>query len=318
MFKAFDVKEGCGIKDILPKYGIVPIVITGRKSESPFFSILILAYNVGGYIEECLTSVRAQTFDSWEAIVVDDGSIDGTGDVCDCFGEEDARIRVMHQPNMGVAVSRNVLLKAARGEYVIFLDEDDFWYSEDMLFEVHEAIEKHGADMVAWWLKTYDTDTGRTVGNTNYIEETDDVQSGEMFLFRMLTYGRSCWWGWLYTFQRRLWEGSEVAFRPGRKVYEDMEVLFKVFLCAERVWVLGKYYYAYRVGRKDSATGSATLFGVIDKLEVMENNIWYLQKEVSMGEDIKKALVQNFSSGLISLRTGIYSLGGTTGRYQPA
>ena len=137
--------------------------------DPPFFSILIPAYNISQYIEECINSVRSQTYSQWEAIIVDDGSTDGTGELCDQFQKEDGRIRVLHQKNQGVAVARNVLLKEARGEYLIFLDGDDFWYSEKMLFEVQEAIRVRNADMVAWWLKTLDNETEVSKENRNFI-----------------------------------------------------------------------------------------------------------------------------------------------------
>lgn len=65
--------------------------------DPPFFSILIPAYNISQYIEECINSVRSQTYSQWEAIIVDDGSTDGTGELCDQFQKEDGRIRVLHQ-----------------------------------------------------------------------------------------------------------------------------------------------------------------------------------------------------------------------------
>lgn len=278
---------------------------------SPFFSILIPAYNISKYIEECINSVRIQTYSQWEAIIVDDGSTDGTGEICNRFEKEDGRIRVLHQKNQGVAAARNLLLKEARGEYIIFLDGDDFWYSEKMLFEVQEAIRKQNADMVAWWLKTFDNDTGESKENRNFIKEYTDCQTGKSFLKDMLSEGRNCWWSWLYAFHRRLWKNCDNVFTPGRIICEDEEVVFKIFLQAQRVWVVGKYYYAYRIKRRDSATGFLSFQGIYDRLDVAEINIRYLQKDKTVEKELKKDLIRNFSFTWMNIGANIYRIEGS-------
>ena len=91
------------------------------------FSVVIPAYNVAEYLEKCVASVRAQTCADWEVLLVDDGSTDGvTGALCDALGQGDDRIRVIHQENGGLGADRNTGLEAARGEYLVFLDSDDY------------------------------------------------------------------------------------------------------------------------------------------------------------------------------------------------
>ena len=82
-------------------------------------------YNVAGYVADCLESLRRQTYDNIEVIVVDDGSVDGSGEICDRFAAIDARFRVIHQRNQGLSSARNAGLDAARGEYISFVDSDD-------------------------------------------------------------------------------------------------------------------------------------------------------------------------------------------------
>ncbi len=91
----------------------------------PFLSVVIPVYNVASYLRECLDSVRAQTFTDWEAICVDDGSTDGSAAILEDYAAQDARFRIVHQPNAGVSVARNVALGLARGEWVTFVDSDD-------------------------------------------------------------------------------------------------------------------------------------------------------------------------------------------------
>lgn len=277
------------------------------EKTSPFFSILIPVYNVSNYIGECLESIRAQTYVDWEVIIVNDGSTDRSGEICDGFSKEDSRIKVIHQTNQGVAIARNRLLQEAAGKYIIFLDGDDFWHSGEMLFEVFEAILEHRADMIAWWLKVYDIKTGRTVEWRNSIDETADVRTGESFLMHMLSDGISNWWGWLYAFERSLWEKNGIVFNVDRKVCEDAEVLFRVLLKAKRVWVVGKYYYVYRI-REGSVTNALTFDGIKDMLEVAETNIEYLKNDCVIEKNVKMLLIKNFSALFISAGQNLYGL----------
>ena len=88
-------------------------------------SLIVPVYNTKAYLDDCIRSVLAQTFQDWELILVDDGSTDGSGALCEAWAERDARIRVLHQPNGGVSRARNSGISQARGEYLVFLDSDD-------------------------------------------------------------------------------------------------------------------------------------------------------------------------------------------------
>lgn len=96
-----------------------------RMKESILFSIVIPVYNVEAYLEGCLFSVLNQTYSNWEAILVDDGSPDNCPQLCDKYAERDSRIIVVHKENGGLSDARNVGIKKALGEYVLFLDSDD-------------------------------------------------------------------------------------------------------------------------------------------------------------------------------------------------
>lgn len=98
----------------------------------PHVSVIVPCFNVAPYIAQCLDSLIAQTFRDWEAICVDDGSTDGTGDVLRRYADLEPRITVISQPNAGISAARNVGLDHATGEYVVFVDGDD-WLSEDVI-----------------------------------------------------------------------------------------------------------------------------------------------------------------------------------------
>ena len=96
-------------------------------------SVVIPVYNVKFYLERCVNSVLRQTFKDWEAILIDDGSTDGSGDLCDTIAARDHRIRVVHQPNQGLSGARNTGIRQAKGDYIIFMDSDDEWLLDDGL-----------------------------------------------------------------------------------------------------------------------------------------------------------------------------------------
>lgn len=114
----------------------------------PFFSILIPVYNVEKYLSACLESVLRQSFTDYEVILVDDGSKDSSGQICDDYAKRyPGKIRVQHKPNQGLISARRASLKLAKGRYVCFLDSDDCWV-DNTLSRLHEIIETTNVDIV--------------------------------------------------------------------------------------------------------------------------------------------------------------------------
>ena len=106
-------------------------------------SIIVPVYRVEQYLAECIESILAQTFTDWELILVDDGSPDGSGAICDLYAARDRRIRVIHKPNGGVSAARNDALDVACGRYITFIDSDDYLGSPDTYGENIKILETH-------------------------------------------------------------------------------------------------------------------------------------------------------------------------------
>ena len=115
--------------------------------EDSLVSIIIPVYNCEKYIEKCLESVKNQTYSNIEVIIVNDGSIDNTLNICNKFTKEDKRFKVVNQENHGVSYSRNVGIKKAKGKYIQFTDADD-WLDKNMIKEMVFKIEKEASDIV--------------------------------------------------------------------------------------------------------------------------------------------------------------------------
>lgn len=116
----------------------------------PFFSIVVPIYRVEKYLKKCIDSILAQTYEDFEVILVDDGSPDGCPAICDEYKKADPRVVVIHKPNGGLVSARNAGIHAAKGEYICYVDGDD-WVSERMLASVYdEAIKNYNPDIVVF------------------------------------------------------------------------------------------------------------------------------------------------------------------------
>ena len=114
---------------------------------SPLVSLIVPVYNVAPYLENCLDSIKAQTYQNFEALLVNDGSKDASPDICRAYVRSDSRFLLIDKPNSGVSDSRNKALDQARGKYLQFLDADDWLTPDAVETLVHEA-ESTGADLV--------------------------------------------------------------------------------------------------------------------------------------------------------------------------
>lgn len=115
----------------------------------PQISVIVPVYKVEKYLRECVDSILAQTYRDFELILVDDGSPDSCGAICDEYAAKDSRIRVIHQENQGVSAARNAALDVAKGEFIAFVDGDDYLHPE-MLSLTFRLIREHGADVCAF------------------------------------------------------------------------------------------------------------------------------------------------------------------------
>ena len=121
---------------------------SGMKIKSPQISIIVPVYNTVAYLDKCLNSILNQTYDSLEVICVDDGSTDGSADIVAKYENQDSRVKVIYQPNGGESNARNKGLQAATGDFIGFVDGDD-WLELDMYEKLYELICKDESDLAA-------------------------------------------------------------------------------------------------------------------------------------------------------------------------
>lgn len=148
---------------------------------SPLFSIIIPVYNVEQYLDECIQSILCQSYQDYELILVDDGSPDNCPFICDKYRRQNGNIKVIHQKNAGLSSARNSGLDAANGEYVVFLDSDDWWCDRDALLRISKKIEKTCVDVLIIRSKKFYTIDNRysETRNTNEKFPNDTIISIE-------------------------------------------------------------------------------------------------------------------------------------------
>lgn len=198
-------------------------------------SIIVPVYNVEPYLRKCLDSIIGQTYRDLEILVIDDGSTDQSGKICDEYAERDERIKVFHTENRGLSAARNLGLDEATGEWIGFVDSDD-WIESDMYEVLLKKAEETGADVVeCGWFKEW---ANITEEKRRYEQELSHLQAIEALVCSF--FSDNVW--------NKLWRDhcfSTIRFPAGR-VYEDIATTFRVFDAAEGICSVDDPMYHYR------------------------------------------------------------------------
>ena len=209
--------------------------------EKDLISIIIPVYNVEKYLKECVDSVRKQTYKNLEIILIDDGSKDNSGKLCDELAKEDNRIKVIHKENGGLSDARNVGIENATGEYIQFIDSDDF-VEKDMIEILHNDICQEKADVSMCSLYLYKD--GEKTTDASYKRE---IFNKELVLKEILLDERVRSYAWNKMFKKSLFES--IRFPKG-KVFEDIYTMSPIFQKANKIVFndIPLYYYRQREG----------------------------------------------------------------------
>lgn len=212
----------------------------------PAISIIVPVYNVKPYLDRCVSSVLAQTFTDWELMLIDDGSTDGSGEVCDACARRDPRVRVIHQPNSGVSAARNRGLDKARGEYVMFLDADDYYIDGEALEKLYNCAETDRLDWLRGEYVAVDEEgnplpPSLTEVNGLRRKYVGRVLDADDFLSHVI---RGEFFSVLMLFRRKCLDGCR--FEAGRVFLEDMRFLLNALRQDGRYAYMDLPFYAYR------------------------------------------------------------------------
>lgn len=238
----------------------------------PKASVVVPVYNVEQYLEKCVRSVLAQTERDFELLLVDDGSPDGSGKLCDALALEDSRIRVIHQQNQGLGGARNTGIREARGEWILLVDSDD-WIDPDILEKALAAARGEDIDMVMFAYRTVD-ESGR---------ELAVFQEGDMPKGRALTLQERpdilltapCAWNKLY--RASLFQKTGITYPP-RVWYEDVRTTPKLMAQARKLVFLDDVGYNY-LQRQGSIMKSGNVARNGEIIEAFDDLLGYFQEQ---------------------------------------
>lgn len=208
----------------------------------PLVSIVVPVFNADQYIERCVGSVSCQTYSNWELLLINDGSTDSSLSVCTSIAVKDSRIRVFDKPNTGVSDTRNLGLKEIRGEYVIFLDADDFWLHNSVLDLFVFAALKDNVDILRGEYLAVDIEGNALYSSPIKRDQTDRVVDSVFFLNNII--GGEFFLPLLFIKAEVI---KQYEFEVGRIFLEDMLIISQMLLNKLRCKYLADLmFYAYR------------------------------------------------------------------------
>lgn len=209
-----------------------------RKVSMELVSVVVPIYNVEEYLDRCVQSIRKQTYKKLEIILVDDGSPDLCGKMCDEYTQQDQRIKVIHKKNGGLSDARNVGAEAATGKYLLFVDSDDY-IEPELVRKTVEAAEKYQSDIVLFDYKRLEPDGSIEVCSIQGVPEKQTFCLDEYPQVMIESIS-----AWNKLFSRTFFVESQIRFPIGY-YYEDLGSSPKYFLESKRLSYVQEAFYNY-------------------------------------------------------------------------
>ena len=241
-------------------------------------SVIVPVYKVEDYIRECIDSILAQTYSDFELILVDDGSPDNCGRICDGYAKRDNRIKVVHKVNGGLTSARNAGLEVAKGEWIMHVDGDD-WIEPDMIESLIEAAQITGADMVIGDFVKY----GPSAGYNRLPTWSSDKKKS---MTNYIAYVMTTIWGSIA--KRSLYADHSLKSPDGISYCEDFHLIVRLCHFANKIVNVHRPFYNYRY-RPTSIMSNMNGKTEADEQWVYQDTIRFF-KEQGVYEDYRKVM----------------------------
>lgn len=241
----------------------------GQSVNKPLFSIIIAVYNIEDYLQKCLDSIDKQV-NNYEVVIIDDGSTDSSGTICDKWASKKNYVKVFHQSNQGISATRNNGIQYSKGEYIVFVDPDD-WIEDDFTKTLQELVEANGTvkkvDVIAYNFAL----VSNLSGTFNYVESGDaypkHLVSGEEVVNWILDTkvgNYAC----QYAIKRNIYIEHSIRF-PKMVLYEDAATIFRLIFFSKSVICTNRVLYNY-FQRDESFSHKATLSRTTEYFNLFE------------------------------------------------
>lgn len=203
------------------------------KQRNIKFSIIVPAYNIQEYIEKCINSILAQDYENFEIIIVNDGSTDNCEKICKKYVKKDSRIKYIYKENGGLSSARNKGIENATGDYIWFIDGDDY-IKDTSLSIIEESISKEQSSFDIIWFKNY-IDRNNTISKNNVFRKENDIR--KQYILNQTS-------AWNKVFRREFLNQHNFEFPLGI-IYEDLAVLPSLCIYTDKILFLDEYLYYY-------------------------------------------------------------------------
>lgn len=243
-----------------------------------FLSVIIPVYNVEKYLSQCIDSVLGQHLDNYEIILVDDGSPDRCPEICDAYAEKHPEIHVIHQKNGGLSAARNAGMMAATGEYIIFMDSDDWWNPEVSMHEVLQNV-KSKRDVQMFLFTSLDYIEGEGYYKRKEHERLQNIRtdSVENYYHDLAQNGNFEVSACTKILNREYLLKNCLTFKNGM-LGEDNHWIIRVLRCVTKVDILNEPIYICRLRHGGSITQTIKKKNVEDLLKIVAESIAYCEK----------------------------------------
>lgn len=266
----------------------------------PKLSIIIPVYNLEQYLNQCLDSVIIQNSKEVEILLLDDGSADGSGKICDEYARRYDNIKVYHKKNEGLSATRNLGIKKAEGEYILFLDGDDFLTPNAVRNIIDELKQNQHIDVLIGRYISYFASTGVKEECSYHLDKAIVERAEKENLFRELLSGKTYdWYACLNIVRKDYIIENELYFKEGICFEDAMwtpEVLFQVKSAA----YLDIPFYVYRQNREGSITASVDESTYVDKLYVCRYAEDFCRR-YRLSKEMRKRFMGNYNSIYVAL-----------------
>lgn len=250
------------------------------------FSFIVPVYNVERFLPRCLDSICRQACTEYEVLLIDDGSTDGSGQICDDYASRYEQFKVVHQENAGLSHSRNVGLSLASGKYIVFLDSDDY-IEKELLTKVYEQMEVQEYDICSYAARRVDEEN-------NFLYEIRfedmvkalqfDAESRDLFFWQSFLQYKVGWEVCFHVFRRDIIETNQIRFDSTIKMAEDIPFTFEYLLYVERWIKLPDVLYDYTL-----RNGSITkVYNSSREIEKIFGDIFEKIKQILKKKDAKR------------------------------
>lgn len=263
----------------------------------PKISVIVPVYNVEKYLNRCVDSILNQTFEDFELILVDDGSSDNCGNICDEYAQKDNRVKVIHKKNGGVSSARNAGIDTAQGEYIMFVDSDD-WINENMLNDMYNMPD---SDMKVSSIRMIGKDN-----STEYIIDTKMYTQEDLLIgFFSEAFPIICLCGpWCKLYKKDIIFNNAIRFNEYMSLGEDTYFNLNYIKHCKSIYTSEQIYYYYMRENSESLFTKFRLNMYYDVRKVFDLKV-KMANELNMGRDsifkLKLSYIQSLIGNLIKM-----------------